>query len=229
MSKTFEIPATCPLVSTQMPKHSSLHECYWETPQREWEIDYNVRYQPETEQEYEHSTAMFFADTVLSPLRIDSLLLLPDLNQSKETPRIGLMLSGHSELEWTPAPQLCKQRSAYTSEHHGHQASLTSSSLSSAASLASLPQPDDTRIDAVEYEDIEADVWRWADKAMEWVPVDELIPPTPAILPSLLPDVAPAYGQMEQLATPTDTVVDGGTGGEHPETDDKGERGQPLS
>ncbi|KAH9922276.1 hypothetical protein B0H21DRAFT_175395 [Amylocystis lapponica] len=123
MTNIFELPATCPPMLIHVPKCSLPPECHWETLQgeREPEVDYGIRDQNETEQEYEYSTPMFLVNTVLSPLQIDSLTSFSDFKQRKETSRIGLMLSGHSDFEWTPAAPLPKQLTDDTNKHHDNQ------------------------------------------------------------------------------------------------------------
>ncbi|KAH9949230.1 hypothetical protein B0H21DRAFT_820238 [Amylocystis lapponica] len=145
---------------------------------------------------------MFCASTVLSPLRMNNLTAPSDLKQWKET---GLMLWGHSAFEWTPVPQ--HQLTACTSKHHSHKTSSTMSSLSSLSSLASLPQLDDSRLDVDDHDDMDglqcyprvAGVSRMANKVLEWDLESKPTPPTPAMLPSLLPDVAPAYEHTQEV------------------------------
>ncbi|KAH9949227.1 hypothetical protein B0H21DRAFT_839637 [Amylocystis lapponica] len=202
-----EVAAVTQPILIHAPRPMLALASYQKILEGKWDLQYDCqcRNQHNTEEEHKHSAPVVFSETALSSLRIDSpRVVSPGLDQP-ENPGRGLESWGHSESEWMPCSQeRPNQLTGGRERHHVHNTSSSFNSLSSLPSLSSLetilslPQLDAVEIDTTECDDIVyigshphvAEVPRWSDEMLERSPAVP-IPPTPVIVPSLLPDVLP--------------------------------------
>ncbi|KAH9917752.1 hypothetical protein B0H21DRAFT_827694 [Amylocystis lapponica] len=139
-----------------------------------------------------------FIDAIFGELRIVTVL------QAVKQPVQGLGLTfwGDSEIEWEQLPEEPIARKEWT---NGHKANSSLTSLLSLPSLTALDyisssaQAGVAGVDTIICDNINdleryshvADAFRWSDEVLERDTAVKQIPPTHAMVHSLLPDVAP--------------------------------------
>ncbi|KAH9949226.1 hypothetical protein B0H21DRAFT_143524 [Amylocystis lapponica] len=172
----YEVSDVVRLIPVHAPRPTLPLASYRAILEGNWSRDYSEEH--DTEQEYDNLAPEILIDMLLRELMIDSEQVVQPAQKQSESTGLGLAFWGNSESESKACLKLPEKPTTGRAGHHGHNANSSLSSLSSLSSFDtnSLPPQD---------------------------PLVKQTPPTSAILPSQLPDVAPAYGKLEQPPLPS--------------------------